>query len=924
MEFGFGQDTIDAYLKAIPLDSLEITNLVNRSSELIYSDIDVAEKFALRAKELSEEMGSTFLRIRSYFALGDVYSEMRIPDSAHHYIDQVIHLSKENGVKAGLFFGYNIKGSLSKDGGKFDDAIEYYSKAKEVAEERNDSIGMASSINNIGIVFQDMEQNALAKRNYKDAYVIFKQMGDEMMMANTLYNLGSVTDSTKYYDEALEIYKKAGAISQQGDVYMNYCYDHLQKEDYTGAISKCKQALMCFERSGNYYNLPITYMNLSTAYNSINELDSAMRYSNMGYHFTKEIGDYTNLFDFMTQQSTLYEKKNQLDSSNYYIREALKIKDSLLQNNIVDALAEVNVQYETAKREKELSQQRLQIEKQKNFIISIIAGGLVILALLGSVLYLFAKRRKLKAKEVAVLKKEAEFQKEANSKLLELDELRTRFLANITHELKTPLTLILGPLEQAKKLAHGHNLTRNINLAILNSKRLQDLIHQILDFSKLKEGALEMKLQKTLVVPFFKRIFYSFESMAALRAIDLQFETDIDDHIMMEMDVDKMEKIVCNLISNAIKYNKEEGSVRMNMSLGEEKLNIEVKDTGRGMSERDQLKIFDRFYQAPVGDRYEGGTGIGLAYTRELIQLLEGEIKVESVENEGSTFSMSFPYQILNNAKDSQEEMEFPEPDLMKKYFSGDSWNTEDKRILLVEDNPEMLDYLFDLLSNKFNCVKASNGKQAIKTLEEIEVDMIISDVMMPEMDGFEFKRVLGDQKKWREIPFILLTARALEEDILKGFSLGIDDYITKPFRESELLARIYNLLVNKWEREDYLKTEKPDDVDRTAAQKLMREVENVILDNIDDSEFKVHNLSSQVGYSQRQLGRLIKQYTGISPVNLILEIRLKKAYELLSNRTFRSVSEVRYEVGIESASYFTKKFTERFGINPKEMLVFS
>ena len=325
----------------------------------------------------------------------------------------------------------------------------------------------------------------------------------------------------------------------------------------------------------------------------------------------------------------------------------------------------------------------------------------------------------------------------------------------------------------------------------------------------------------------------------------------------------------------------------------------------------------------------QGGTGVGLALAKELAKLLQGDLTFKSEWGKGSTFTLHLALKKEYLSMETVEEIPInsdKESPRVLPTFQPLFINKEKPKLLIVEDNPEMSRYLEQSLSENYQCTTATDGRDALNKLKLFDFHCITSDVMMPNMDGFIFRSMVNEYPQWRQIPFLLLTARYLEADKLKGFQLGIDDYVTKPFSTKELQARIYNLIRNKIERDEFLKTEQSlskahETVALSVEQRLLKKAEQTVLDNIDQADFKVTDLAKQIGYSSKQLGRIIKKLTGLSSVAFILEIRLQKARELLEKRTFGTVTEVMYEVGIQSTSYFTRKFTERFGKNPSEVL---
>jgi len=323
-------------------------------------------------------------------------------------------------------------------------------------------------------------------------------------------------------------------------------------------------------------------------------------------------------------------------------------------------------------------------------------------------------------------------------------------------------------------------------------------------------------------------------------------------------------------------------------------LSLKVTDTGLGISKKDLEQIFNRFYQSEDGKK-AGGTGIGLALSKELAQLFGGDLTASSEVNKGSVFTLEIPLKEIEYTPPITEIIDPEEKFITKKIEAEENQityqpiliNNQKAKILIVEDNHEMSDFLSKILDPYYRVQTAANGKEAIQKLNSQQFDLITSDVMMPEMDGFELRAIISKIERLRQMPYIMLTASSLETDKLKGLSLGIDDYITKPFNSKELLARINNLLINKQERDRFQKEDKESPQPETVDHQLLKQAEEIVLKNIHDPDFKVPDLAKKIGYSQRQLTRIIKKLTGLSPVSFILEIRLQKAYQLLEERRY-------------------------------------
>jgi DNA-binding response OmpR family regulator len=470
-------------------------------------------------------------------------------------------------------------------------------------------------------------------------------------------------------------------------------------------------------------------------------------------------------------------------------------------------------------------------------------------------------------------------------------------------------------MEQVKT----QDLKKNLSMVYNNAQRLNHLINETLDLAKIEKGKMEVHLEERPIAIDLIRIFLSFTSLAEMRDIHLEGHVQFSDDKYILCDLDKVEKVMNNLVSNAIKFSENGSIVVMNATL-DQNLKIDIQDYGKGIPDHEQEKIFNRFYQAShnrMGNY--GGTGIGLAFSKEIAQVLGGSLSVNSKVGEGSRFTFSIPAQMIDQPIIQKDVSWEPEP-LPKEAYQPILFHGERPIILIVEDNKEMQQYLKDLLKEDYRCEFAHDGFEALKKIQKSKYHLISSDVMMPNMDGFTLKERINVFPEHKKTPFIFLTARSLEEDKLSGLRLGVDDYITKPFSKDEYLIRINNLLNNYKERLISISEEEPVINTESIDNSILKEAEQIILQNISNTNFSVGELADSLHYSQRQLGRILKQNTGLTPVNFILELRLQKAYRMIKSKNYRSVSEVRYDIGIESASYFARKFKERFGISPSEV----
>jgi signal transduction histidine kinase/DNA-binding response OmpR family regulator/ligand-binding sensor domain-containing protein len=571
------------------------------------------------------------------------------------------------------------------------------------------------------------------------------------------------------------------------------------------------------------------------------------------------------------------------------------------------------------------------------YLISIIAVVIIVIKTRENRLKSENKRLE---KQVNVRTEKIQLQSE---ELRNLDKLKSRFFANVSHELRTPLTLILGHLGRLRKQLTESEYEPQLKVMERNSRKLLGLVEEILDLSKLEAEKLETNEEPTPFLSFIRRIFSNYESAAAYNAIDLKFYSGAEEEMTLLLDRKKIEKILDNLLSNALKFTQKGGSVTMSVSLSEDFVGISVSDSGEGIHPDDLPYIFDRFYQSRLPEkRAQGGTGIGLALSMELATLLGGDLNVESALGKGSTFVFEFPKKLVETAAPEVSENDLIQTPMEQESAKKDVHNSS-HNILIVEDHPDMRAFVQSIVGENYNTFLAVNGQEALDILEREKIDFIISDVMMPVMDGFQLLEKLKGEDSYRHIPVLMLTARAAAEDRLQALRIGVDDYLTKPFVAEELMARIRNLLINYNERlrwaqglaslTDEAEENVPDidgeesseeffDAQITQEDQIwLSELESFVKNNCKNNNLSVDWISSEMNVSTRQLQRRLKKITGLTPKKYINEVRLQIARELLETQKYKTISQVAYHVGFQKVNYFTQLFTERFGVTPSDYL---
>ena len=521
----------------------------------------------------------------------------------------------------------------------------------------------------------------------------------------------------------------------------------------------------------------------------------------------------------------------------------------------------------------------------------------------------------------------------------DLDTMKSRFFANISHEFRTPLTLILGPAEKINLKVSDESVKKDSRTIIKNSKRLLQLVNQLLDLSKLEAGKLKMNASKGNIVSFIKGVVQSYESFLEEKDITLKISAE-KEFIELYFDREMMLKIVSNILSNAFKFTPQNGKITISLNEIDNYVLIKIRDTGIGIPHEEIPKLFDRFYQVDSSftKEYEG-TGIGLALTKELLTLHHGTISVESEKDKGTAFTLKFPMG-RNHFEDVEISVEEIEDNLKTVVNNGSQFISENVRseiiddstgnssdhgktiILVVEDNSDMRDYIKESLGGDYHIEEAVNGEQGVRKAENLIPDLIISDVMMPRMNGNELVRILKNDEKTSHIPIIILTAKSEKENKFEGLRKGADDYLTKPFDIEELRIRIDNLIKIRRSLQinfsrEISEPETGEKKIRNMDEKFLNKVLKIVEEYISDEKFSIEDLGNKIGMSRSQIHRKISALTGKSPSVYVRSIRLYKAKKLLENGE-GNISEIAYSVGFSSPVYFSKCFKEEFGHPPK------
>ena len=510
----------------------------------------------------------------------------------------------------------------------------------------------------------------------------------------------------------------------------------------------------------------------------------------------------------------------------------------------------------------------------------------------------------------------------------EANKAKLQFFTNISHELRTPLTLIADPVNY---IIHDDNLNSQqrsmLQIVQRNVLVLTQLVSEILDFRKVQNGKMELRLSDFNLSESMKQWIMLFSASAQKKHIAISMNAP--DAVMLRADQDKIERICYNLLSNALKYTSEGGEITLTAKEEDGRVMISVADNGCGISSDELPYIFDRFYQAKNAGR---GTGIGLAIVKAFTELHHGEVSATSVEGKGSTFTIHIPVrqkgEVTNQPTEKIEQLVEPssaqEVPNQARHIDEliQPYQTDKPEVLIIDDNIDIRTYLRSVLSEKYNVSEAADGKAGLELARKIVPDIVLSDIMMPVMDGLAFCQQLKTDKAISHIPVILLTARSLDEQRAEGYEHGADAYLSKPFSLRLLFSRIDNLIQSRKKLSKLFSNSDENDAfeklsnetDKTFAAQLRK----IIQDNLSDNEFNVERIGDEIGLSRVQLYRKVKALTGYSPVEMLRKARLTRARHLLRT-TEKTVSEVAYAVGFSTPSYFSKCYKDEFGESPKK-----
>lgn len=878
----------------------------------------------------------------AYFLIGMGHNNLGDnQQSIENHLKGIQIREKEN-LRDGLADAYHAISYAYYFSNEFAQSLQYEVKALELFTEMRDSIKIAACYNELGKYAAKMKKHdlgvAYAKKGLEINLLSKKSPYTSYSRLGLIYTLAENTDSAGYFfEKALETAIKNNIPRAIATEQNNLAETLIKKGDYARAKQLLEESVAFFEsKKMNQVAIMVTTNLAETAIKS-GDANLALQYARKVFSFTEDKNDpgLATIYDI---QARAYEALGQYQNALLSARKYEALHDSVIAAERSQEAAMVEAQFRTAENQKTIADQNLQLERQQNRNrLSLAVALFALVTGAGIALFLREKRRRA---ELNLQLEHAEA-----DRLRELDQLKSAFFANISHEFRTPLTLLLGPLREMEAGTFRGDAKKYFGIMRRNAARLLALVNQLLDLSRLESGKLQLQLQSADLHRTLRTVAGSFESLADQKQIE--FKVDIPNTpLWAKFDPDKLEKIVGNLLSNAFKFTPEEGKVELRItiydlrlgtdgnSIVNRKSSIVIEDTGIGIPPDQLPHIFERFYQVEnTGADIQPGSGIGLALTKELVELHGGQISVESNISPlgtGTVFTVSFHFEEaeppvtvpIETTAPIAEAVPLPS-EIVNRQSSivNQKPHTSHLPIVLVaEDNPDVRSYILEQLQGDYRLVEARDGQQALDLALAQTPDLILTDLMMPVLNGVELTRQLKSDIRTNHIPVVMLTAKSAQGDRIGGIETGAEAYLTKPFDAAELRATLANLLAQRRILQE--KFAKQIRLDAPAAavvsldDQFLQKVLSTIEDHLDDETFGVEPLAAAVAMSRSNLFRKVEALLGKSPNQLIRERRLLKAKHLLENGAGNS-TEVAFMTGFNSPSYFAKCFQEMFGEAP-------
>jgi signal transduction histidine kinase/DNA-binding response OmpR family regulator len=878
------------------------------------------------------------------------------------YTMKILEISEKLHNEKGMLSAYYRIGTYLRDyQHNYGVAILYFQKIYDILKKNNEEYGIADVLNEMGNTYRLSGNNSQALDLFNQSLEISLRLKHKHSISNAYRNTGELFYQEKKYDDALKYFLMAYETGCDRcppitfhEVLIDIGKVYLDMNDFYHARQYFTRSLALADSAHAEHELARSYVELADLDWKADKGKLTLAYYHKAHAIASSINVLSLQKEIASKLSKVYATIGNFQKAYDYVNLSNRLADSLAKITETENLSrlETVLEFQNYKAQKDLEQAKSNDEiarqsQQKYFFLT----ALILVSILGIVVYRNFRRKKRDSKILLDQKIQIE---EMLQKVHEADQRRLNFFTNISHEFRTPLTLILSPVEKLiKEFSFSEEITSLLRLTRRNTLQLFNLINQLLNIRKLDIGKVKLRVSEGDIVHYCKGIFSTFSHLAGQKNIVYDFRFT-DEKIVAWFDRDILEKSLNNLLSNAFKHTPRNGKISVSVlpcSKQDGKVasvKISVSDNGSGIPEDQMRYVFDRYYQVEsTNTGFNMGAGIGLAYTKELIELHRGQISVENdsrVQSDqwgSTTFTIILPvhgtdysHSEKSTINSGEKEIEIEEaqqeylkeivasnPDCVEE-FAPKIVEEESDVMLIVEDNADLRGFVKSIFEKEYITYEASEGGAGYRIATELIPDIIISDIMMPVMDGLELCKKIKSHPHTNHIPVLLLTAKAEDEHEIEGLSKGADDYVVKPFNSDLLKARVRNLVLSRERLKEHF-TRKfllmPDAIQLSSPDdELLRNAVTIIEKNISNANLNIELLMNQLGISRIQLFRKIKALTGYTPSHLIRNIRLKRAAQLLKQNSL-TVSEVLYQSGFNSPSYFSSCFKEMYGCLPKE-----
>lgn len=918
-------------------DSLTVQRLIKIVVESTGVDnikaLENANKAILLAKKINYSDGTA----EAYYKRAILYYYMSDYKKAEADLDTTLEYRIKTGDEKGIADVYQMQGIILDAYYQHDKAIEIYYKAIEKYAKINDKDGLSAAYGNIAISYTILNDFDNSIKYQRKSLNLASELKDYESVAISYYEIAVCYEKMNLPDKALMFldsaeyfHNIAGKLSGKAAVYNSKGVVYKKKKHYDKALNYFNEAVKINTKLGLKQELSLNMQNIGELYLLLGNSDNAIHYLNQALKIAIDINNYEVIIASYKFLSKAYKQKGQFDKALEFYEKYDELKDTSSIEEAKNKMLMLQAYYNDKQKENEITIlnqknkiKEIQIKKQ-NYLLFF---SIIIVTFLSVLIYLWYKKYKEKNRLNTLLKEQNqkiqsqkdEIEKQKHNieiqaqQLKELNEYKSKFYENISHEFRTPLTLILSPLEQLIKSNSDKNTVELYQIMYRNARHLHNNINHLLQMAKLEKKEIKINWQRTDIKNLLNGIVNSFEYEALQKSVSLEFIDNKCD-FAADVDVEKMESIIINIISNAIKYAPSKGKVKVELNKANEHFSVTVFDNGPGINQEDLPYIFDRFYKT---NDDKPGFGLGLSIVKEYVELFNGTISVKSEPGMGTEFTLKFP---INNKNEKIINLHKTEQNNNNADLSSES--SEKYVVLIVEDNEDMLTYLINQLNHYFEVLTAKNGKEALEVTRNKFPDCIVSDIMMPVMDGYEMTRILKNDIIISHIPVILLTAKTSESSIIHGMEVDADSYLTKPFKIKELIARINSIIRNRNKLKEKFSRNININLSEISVtsidEKFLVNAVKIIEENISITDFDVNDFCRQMGISRANMHRKIKAITNMTTTEFIRTIRLKKAAQLIEKNA-GTISEIAYMVGFDNLSYFTRCFKELFNVSPSE-----